>query len=67
MTHHPRTATVRSRTAADVIALDRDAFGALFTTLPPLRHFVEQLMTSHLDTLPLDAGAAVGTGHGAPH
>jgi NADH dehydrogenase len=59
VTNRPRTATVRSRTAADVIAIDRDAFGALCTTLPPLRRFVEQLMTSRLGEPNLDPGTAV--------
>ena len=67
VTNHPRTATVRSRTAADVIAIDRDAFRALFTTLPPLRSFVEQLITSRLGNLPLDPGTAVAKGHCEPH
>jgi NADH dehydrogenase len=52
VTHSPRTATVRSCTAVDVIALDRDAFGALFATFPPLRAFFEQLTASRLATPP---------------
>ena len=37
---HIRTATTRSLTAVNVLAVDRDAFQALFSTLPPLRTFV---------------------------
>jgi NADH dehydrogenase len=39
-----RTATVRSRSSVNLLAVDRDAFQALFTNLPPLRGFVEQLI-----------------------
>jgi CRP-like cAMP-binding protein len=39
-----RTATVRSRSSVNVLAVDRDAFQALFTNLPPLRGFFEQLI-----------------------
>jgi NADH:ubiquinone reductase (H+-translocating) len=40
----PRTATVRSRSSVNLLAVDRDAFHALFTNLPPLRGFFEQLI-----------------------
>jgi len=40
----PRSATVRSLTGVNVLAVDRDAFHALFSTLPPLRRFFEQLI-----------------------
>ena len=40
----PRTATVRAVTATNVLAVDREAFQALFATLPPLRGFVETLI-----------------------
>ena len=39
-----RTATVRSRSSVNLLAVDRDAFHALFTNLPPLRGFFEQLI-----------------------
>jgi NADH dehydrogenase len=39
-----RTATVRSRSSVNVLAVDRDAFQALFTNLPPLRGFFDQLI-----------------------
>jgi CRP-like cAMP-binding protein len=39
-----RTATVRSRSSVNLLAVDRDAFQALFTNLPPLRGFFEQLI-----------------------
>jgi NADH dehydrogenase len=42
----PRTATVRSVTAVDVLALDREAFQVLFASLPPLRGFFERLIES---------------------
>lgn len=44
----PRTATVLTRTAVNVLALDRDAFQALFANLPPLRSFFEGLIKSRL-------------------
>ena len=40
----PRSATVRSCTAVNLLALDRDAFQALFSGLPPLRGFFESLI-----------------------
>ena len=43
---HVRTATTRSVTAVNVLAVDREAFQALFSTLPPLKGFVEQLIAS---------------------
>ncbi len=42
----PRSATVRAVTATNVLAVDREAFHALFTTLPPLRGFFESLISS---------------------
>jgi NADH dehydrogenase len=44
----PRSATVRSLTSVNVLALDRDAFQALFSHLPPLRGFFEQLIEARL-------------------
>jgi NADH dehydrogenase len=41
-----RSATVRAVSATSVLAVDRDAFQAMFATLPPLRGFVEQLIAS---------------------
>jgi NADH dehydrogenase len=40
----PRSATVRAVRPTSVLAVDRDAFQALFATLPPLRGFVESLI-----------------------
>jgi NADH dehydrogenase len=40
----PRSATVRAVRATNVLAVDRDAFQALFATLPPLKGFVESLI-----------------------
>jgi len=39
-----RTATVRAVKATNVLAVDREAFQALFATLPPMKHFVETLI-----------------------
>ncbi len=44
VSEHARTATVRSRSSVNLLAVDRDAFQALFTNLPPLRGFFEQLI-----------------------
>ena len=40
----PRSATVRATCATNVLAVDREAFQALFATLPPLRGFFESLI-----------------------
>ena len=45
---HIRTATTRSLTAVNVLAVDRDAFQALFSTLPPLRMFFERLIQDRM-------------------
>jgi NADH dehydrogenase len=42
----PRTATVRSLTSVNVLAVDREAFQSLFSSLPPLRGFFEQLIAA---------------------
>ncbi len=44
----PRSATVRSLTSVNVLAVDRDAFHSLFSNLPPLRGFFEQLIEARL-------------------
>jgi NADH dehydrogenase len=41
-----RSATVRAVSATNVLAIDREAFQAMFASLPPLRGFVEQLIAS---------------------
>jgi NADH:ubiquinone reductase (H+-translocating) len=43
---HARSATVRAVSATNVLAVDREAFQAMFASLPPLRGFVEQLIAS---------------------
>src|SRR5437867_1344522 len=40
----PRSATVRSLGNVNLLAVDREAFQALFSNLPPLRGFFEQLI-----------------------
>ena len=45
---HVRTATTRSVTAVNLLAVDREAFEALFSTLPPLRHFFERLIEDRM-------------------
>ena len=40
----PRSATARSVTPVNLLAVDRDAFQALFASFPPLRGFFEQLI-----------------------
>jgi NADH dehydrogenase len=44
----PRTATARCLSRVNVLAVDREAFQALFATLPPLRGFFQQLITERL-------------------
>ena len=41
-----RSATVRAMSATNVLAVDRDAFQAMFASLPPLKGFFEQLIAS---------------------
>jgi CRP-like cAMP-binding protein len=41
-----RSATVRAVTATNVLAVDREAFQAMFASLPPMKGFVEQLIAS---------------------
>jgi NADH dehydrogenase len=41
-----RSATVRAVAATSVLAVDREAFQAMFATLPPLRRFVEGLIAA---------------------
>ena len=41
-----RSATVRAVSATNVLAVDREAFQAMFSTLPPLRGVFEQLIAS---------------------
>jgi NADH dehydrogenase len=41
---HPRNAAARTRTEANLITVDRAAFSALFTTLPPLRGLFETMI-----------------------
>jgi NADH dehydrogenase len=45
----PRNATVRSTAPTNVIAVDREAFHALFSSLPPLRGFFEQMIAKRLE------------------
>jgi NADH dehydrogenase len=56
---HIRTATIKSVTAVNVLAVDRDAFQALFSTLPPLREFFERLIEERMMPRPGAAGEAV--------
>jgi NADH dehydrogenase len=42
----PRSATVRAVSASNVLAVDREAFQALFATLPPLKSFFESLIAT---------------------
>jgi CRP-like cAMP-binding protein len=46
VTDAPRSATVRSRGAVDLLAVDRESFQALFASLPPLRGVFEQLIAT---------------------
>jgi CRP-like cAMP-binding protein len=41
-----RSATVRAVSETSVLAVDREAFQALFAGFPPLKGFVEQLIAS---------------------
>jgi len=44
----PRTATVRSLTPVNVLTVDRDAFNALFASLPELRRFFQRLVEQRM-------------------
>ena len=48
VSEQPRSATVRSLTGVNLLAVDREAFRSLFSTLPPMRGFVEQLIATRL-------------------
>jgi NADH dehydrogenase len=48
----PRNATVTSLSSVDVVAIDREAFGTLFSSLPPLKGFVESLIQERLGSPP---------------
>ncbi len=58
VSQRPRTATARCVTRADVLAMDRDAFDALFAHLPPIRRFFQQLIAERLGA---EEPAAAGT------
>jgi NADH dehydrogenase len=62
---HVRTATTRSVTAVNLLAVDREAFEALFSTLPPLRHFFERLIAERM--APGARRPPVGGAPGAAH
>jgi NADH dehydrogenase len=49
---HVRTATARSRSSVNVLAVDRDAFHALFSSLPPLRDFFERVIEQRMKMAP---------------
>jgi NADH dehydrogenase len=51
----PRTATARCLSRVDVLAVDREAFQALFANLPPLRGFFQQLISERLSGAAPDA------------
>jgi NADH:ubiquinone reductase (H+-translocating) len=62
---HVRTATARSVTAVNLLAVDRDAFQALFSTLPPLRSFFEGLIADRM--MSAAGGDAAVADSPAPH
>src|SRR5262245_6063134 len=49
---HVRTASTRSLTSANVLALDRDACQALLSTLPPLRDLFNRLLEERVGMRP---------------
>jgi NADH dehydrogenase len=54
---HVRTASTRSLTSANVLALDRGACQALLSTLPPLRDFFNRLLEERVGERPEPAEA----------
>src|SRR5262249_35433365 len=60
---HVRTATTRRLTAVNVLAVDRDAFQALFSTLPPVRAFFERLMEDRMAPAPAPRGSGAVEAH----
>jgi NADH dehydrogenase len=58
----PRTATARSVASTNLLAVDREAFQALFSNLPPLQHFFRELVASRLDATPEPAAVTHGNG-----
>jgi NADH:ubiquinone reductase (H+-translocating) len=59
LSDHIRTATVRSITSVNLLAVDRDAFQALFSTLPPLRDFFARLLEERMAPLAGSGGHPV--------
>jgi NADH dehydrogenase len=62
---HIRTATTRSLTSVNLLAVDRDSFHALFSTLPPLRDFFggliqQRTMPGSGDEQPVEASLMSG-------
>ena len=49
---HPRNATARTTGAVDVLTVDREAFHALFSHLPPLRNLFQQLIAQRMQAPP---------------
>ena len=49
---HVRTASTHSLTSVNVLAVDRDACNALFSTLPPMRDFFDQLLEERMGIRP---------------
>src|SRR5262245_24732629 len=54
----PRTATARCLSRVDILAVDREAFTALFANLPPLRGFFQQLIAERLGAVMPDGAEA---------
>jgi NADH dehydrogenase len=61
----PRTATARSVGRVNVLAVDREAFGALFANVPPIQGFFRQLIEARLGGAPGDGAAARASGEAA--
>ncbi len=52
ISNRPRIASIRARTALDVVSVNRQAFGHLFSHVPGVKLTMQQIMAKHLNTAP---------------
>ena len=65
ISHRPRTATVRAKTALDVVSVTRDTFDTLVSHFPGVKGTMHQIMERHLGTPAADARPLEGSTSGS--